>query len=68
MLGFSTTRHILMSSAKRRILDPMSETTSLVKIRNSNVPKIILCGTPEDETLHWELAPGRSTRCYGPVK
>ena len=32
MLGFSTTRCILVSSAKRRILDPMSETIMIIII------------------------------------
>jgi len=52
MLGFSTTIYILVSSAKRRILDPMSETMSLIKMRKSNGPKIDPCGTPEDKTFN----------------
>ena len=67
MLGFST-RYILVSSAKRRILDPMSETMSLIKIRQSNGPNIDIYGTPEDKIFHRELAPGRTTRCCRPVK
>ena len=46
MSGFSTEINKLVSSAKRRILEPISFTMSLIKSKNRRGPSIDPCGTP----------------------
>ena len=44
--GFSTVINKLVSSAKRRILQPISATISLINSRKRRGPRIDPCGTP----------------------
>ena len=53
----------LVSSANKRIQEPISFTISFIKTRKSNGPSIEPCGTPANIFDQSELTPGRITRC-----
>ena len=53
----------LVSSANKRMQEPISLTMSLMKIRKSNGPNKEPCGTPANILDQSELTPGSITRC-----
>ena len=52
MSGFSTTKKRQVSSAKRRMLQPISLTISFIKSRKSKGPRIDPGGTPARISFH----------------
>ena len=62
--GSSTMIKRLVSSANKRIQEPISFTISFIKTRKINGPSIEPCGTPENIFDQSELTPGRITRCF----
>ena len=62
--GSSTMIKRLVSSANKRIQEPISLTISFIKTRKSNGPSIEPCGTPANIFDQSELTPGRITRCF----
>ena len=62
--GLSTIMKRLVSSANRRMFEPMSLTMSLMYTQKSKGPKIEPCGTPARMKVHSETVLGRTTRCF----
>ena len=61
--GSSTTIKRLVSSANRRICEPISSTMSLMYTKNNNGPRMDPCGTPALMYTQSDDAPGNTTRC-----
>ena len=60
----STMMKRLVSSANKRIQEPISFTISFIKTIKSNGSSIEPCGTPVNIFYQSELTPGRITRCF----
>ena len=64
MVGLSTMIKRLVSSANKRIWEPMSVTMSLMYNKKSIGPKMEPCGTPARMKAQSDEVPGRTTRCF----
>ena len=63
VLGLSTTRKRLVSSAKSLMLGPISLKMSFIYSRNKRGPRIDPCGTPACMLFQSDCVPGRITLC-----
>ena len=62
-VGSSTMINRPVSSANKRIQEPISFTISFIKTRKSNGSSVEPCGIPANIFDQSELTPGRITRC-----
>ena len=64
VIGLSTMIKRLVSSAYRRMFEPISTTMSLMYNKKNKGPKIDPYGTPARMNFHSDTIPGRTTRGF----